>query len=216
MSLTTIFTRNAPKIASLEFDAVLEDTLESTVDFTQYPIESGANVADHGIILPRRWTLTGAVSNNPLKVEVTDFLGGVVSNLIDDSGVFAEFAGISAGLLAGSNDTRGSAAYVALLDMQASRVPFDIDCGDITLTNYVITSLSRTKDPSVENGLIFVAEMQELPTLLAITGGNQPKQYQLREGSREQTSIAAALDKGQKALQDVGDTINDAVSEVLA
>lgn len=75
MSLIQIFTREAPTIAGYAFDAVLEDTFEATVTVTSYPIESGVKISDHRILNPFKWTLTGAISNNPLKTQLTDFLG---------------------------------------------------------------------------------------------------------------------------------------------
>ncbi|MGS0546702.1 phage baseplate protein [Pseudomonas parakoreensis] len=76
MSIVNIFTRQAPTLASYSFDAVLEDTFEASVSITTFPIESGVRVADHRIFNPFKWTMTGAISNNPVKVQLTDFLGG--------------------------------------------------------------------------------------------------------------------------------------------
>ena len=71
MSIINIFTRQAPTIAGYAFDAVLEDTLEVNVSVTSYPVESGVRVSDHRILQPFKWSLTGAVSNNPLQVQAT-------------------------------------------------------------------------------------------------------------------------------------------------
>jgi len=75
MSILNIFTRQAPTIAGYSFDAVLEDTFEATVNVTTYPVESGVRVADHRILNPFKWTMSGAISNNELKTQLTDFLG---------------------------------------------------------------------------------------------------------------------------------------------
>ena len=52
MSVISVFTSQAPTIGGYEFDAVLEDTLDASVQLTGYAIESGARVMDHRIIYP--------------------------------------------------------------------------------------------------------------------------------------------------------------------
>ena len=215
MSIVTLFTTKSPTIGGLEFDAVLEDTYESEVEFTQYGIESGATVTDHGIIQPIRWSLVGAISNNPLRASVTDFLAGSVSSQFGGIGSLA--AGLSTGFLAGSNDTRSSSAFDLLRTIQISRQPFTIDAGDVTLTNMVIASLRRTKNASNEGGLIFEADLLELPTLDTVISNNkQPEQSQLREGDPSQTQATSFIEKGEQALGDVGNSVNEFVSGVIS
>lgn len=214
MSVVTLFTRKAPTMAGLEFDAVLEDTFESSVVFTQFPIEAGANATDHGIIQPNRWTLTGAISNNPLQLSVTDF-AGALSNFAG-SGALAGAAGLSAGFLSGSDDTRASDALSLLIEIKNARQPFDIDAGDITLTNMVITNITRTKNPANEGALVFVAELQELPTLDTVLSQGQPKQEELTEGDPAQSQASSLIDKGEQALSGIGDSISSLVDGILS
>lgn len=214
MSVVTLFTRKAPTMAGLEFDAVLEDTFESSVVFTQFPIEAGANATDHGIIQPNRWTLTGAISNNPLQLSVTDF-AGALSNFAG-SGALAGVAGLSAGFLSGSDDTRASDALSLLIEIKNARQPFDIDAGDIMLTNMVITNITRTKNPANEGALVFVAELQELPTLDTVLSQGQPKQEELTEGDPAQSQASSLLDKGEQALSNIGDSISSLVDGILS
>lgn len=214
MSIITLFTRRAPMLAGFEFDAVLEDTLTASVEFTQYPIESGAHATDHGIILPIKYSLIGAVSNNPLRTSLTDFTGLLV-NQIGASGLLSTVAGLSAGFIAGSNDTRGSETLDFLLSLLVARIPFDVDTGDAQLVNMVITEVERTKNPENENGLEFRADLQELPTLNTTLGNTQPSQSELREGDPAQNQIAAVVNKGERALASVGEAINSSVNEVL-
>ncbi len=214
MSIVTLFTRVSPTIAGFQFDAVLEDTFEMEVTFTQYPIESGAVAVDHGIVRPFRWRLIGAASNNPLRPTLTDFTGAL-SELFDASGTFATVAGLSSGLLAGSNDTRASETLSFLISLASSRVPFDIDAGDIQLENMVISNLTRTKDAENEGGLIFDAQLQELPTLDTVLSDNKPNQQQLRQGDPAKSQISNLLDKGEQTLKNIGNNINNAVNSVL-
>lgn len=214
MSIINIFTRQAPTIAGYSFDAVLEDTFEASVEVTSYPVESGVRISDHRILQPFRWTLTGAVSNNPLKVQLTDFLGGALSNLTDNP-VVATIAGLSAGWLAGSDETRSSTTLQFLITLMQAGEPFDIDAGDITLRNMVITSLSRTKEPRNEGGLEFVAELQELIILSRISQGGEPAPAQLRDGDPSKSAVARVVKRGQRIAREAGAAVNSAVNTVL-
>jgi hypothetical protein len=173
MSLLNIFVSKAPTIAGYEFDAVLEDTFEASVELTGYSIELGARVSDHRIVNPFKWSIVGAVSNTPLNASVLDFAGGALSNFFD-SGILSAVSGLSAGFLAGSDETRASATLNFLITLMTTGEPFDIDAGDIQLKNMVIARLRRTKDPENEGGLIFEADLQEYPTLQTTLSKNQP------------------------------------------
>jgi hypothetical protein len=214
VSIVQLFTKQAPTIAGYSFDAVLEDTFEATVEVTTYPIESGVRVADHRILQPFKWSLVGAVSNNPLKVQLTDFLGGALSNLTNNP-LVSTVAGLSAGFLAGSDETRASTTLQFLIVLMQSGDPFTIDAGDITLNNMVITRLSRTKDPSNENGLIFVADLQELITLERISFVGPPAPDQLRDGDQSKSATTRAINRGQKMVADAKAAVTKQVDSVL-
>lgn len=214
MSIINIFTKQAPTIAGYSFDAVLEDSFEATVEWTTYPVETGVNVNDHRIIQPVTWTLTGAVSNNPLKVQLTDFLAGGLSNLTNNPYV-AAVAGLAAGFLAGSNETRASTTLEFMINLMVAGEPFDIDAGDIQLQNMVITRIGRTKDISNETGLVFVCDMQELITLDRLVTLGQPAQTQLNDNDPSKSSLASVIKKGQQTLKDASAAVNDAANSVL-
>lgn len=214
MSIINLFTKQAPTIAGYQFDAVLEDTLDISVEWTVYPVESGVNVNDHRIIQPIRWTMTGAVSNNPLKVQLTDFLAGGLSNLTNNPYV-AAVAGLAAGFLAGSNETRASTTLEFLINLTRAGEPFSIDAGDIQLQNMVISRIGRTKDNSNEQGLIFVCELQELITLDRLQNLTQPSQYQLRDNDPSKSSLASVVKKGQQIAKDTNDAVSASVNNVL-
>lgn len=214
MSIINIFTRQAPTIAGYSFDAVLEDTLDVSVSITSYPIESGVRISNHRIFNPFKWTMTGAISNNPVKVQLTDFLGGALSNLTDNP-IVSTVAGLSAGWLAGSDETRAGATLDFLLWLMSEYDPFDIDTGDIILKNMAITRLSRTKEPRNENGLEFVVELQEVIELDRVAAGDQRWVYQLRNGDPSQSALARTVNKGQLIAKEALDSVSDAVNGIL-
>lgn len=214
MSIINLFTKQAPTLAGYSFDAVLEDSLEASVEWTSYPVETGVNVNDHRIIQPVKWTLTGAVSNNPLQVQITDFLTGGLSNLTNNPYV-ATVAGLAAGFLSGSDETRSSTTLEFLINLMVAGEPFDIDAGDIQLQNMVIGRIGRTKNPENEQGLIFVADLQELITLDRIPQSGQPSQTMLRDGDPAKSGVSSLIRKGRVLVKEASDAVNNAANNVL-
>lgn len=214
MSIINIFTRKAPTIAGYSFDAVLEDTFEATVTITSIPIESGVRISDHRILNPFKWTMTGAISNNPVKVQLTDFLGGALSNLTDNP-IVSTVAGLSAGWLAGSDETRASTTLDFLIWLMKSYDPFDIDAGDILLKNMAITRLSRTKEPRNEGGLEFIVEMQEVIDLDRIQRDYQCTPDQLRDGDPSKSALTRVINRGQAIAKEASDSVSKSVNGIL-
>jgi hypothetical protein len=214
LSIVNIFTRQAPTIAGYSFDAVLEDTLDVSVTITSFPIESGVRISDHRILNPFKWTMTGSISNNPVKVQLTDFLGGALSNLTSNP-IVSTVAGLSAGFLAGSNETRASTTLDFLIWLMQSADPFDIDAGDILLKNMAITRLSRTKEPRNEGGLEFVVELQEVIELDRIARDTECSIPQLRDGDPSQSALSRAIKRGQAIAKEANEAVSSAVNDIL-
>lgn len=214
MSIINIFTRKAPTIAGYSFDAVLEDTFEATVTITSIPIESGVRISDHRILNPFKWTMTGAISNNPVKVQLTDFLGGALSNLTSNP-IVSTVAGLSAGWLAGSDETRSSSTLDFLIVLMQYADPFDIDAGDILLRNMAITRLSRTKEPRNEGGLEFVVELQEVIDLDRIQRDIQCTPDQLRDGDPSKSALSRVISRGQAIAKEASESVSNAVNGIL-
>lgn len=214
MSLINLLVKRGPQLGSLQFDAVLSDDLDASVDIVQYPIETGTPIADHIIYQPIRYTMTGAVSNNPLKVSITDFTGAL-TNLVDDNPFIAAGAGLFAGWLSGSNETRSSTTLNTLLDFMYSGQVFTVDTGEITLNNMVIRRIGRSKDPENENGLIFVAELQQIITLDRVANGSQPAQYQLNSNDVSSTSISGLIERGYINVKTAATNVASQVTTLL-
>lgn len=214
MSLINLLVKRGPQLGSLQFDAVLSDDLDASVDIVQYPIETGTPIADHIIYQPIRYTMTGAVSNNPLKVSITDFTGAL-TNLIDDNPFIATGAGLFAGWLSGSDETRSSTTLNTLLDFMYSGQVFTVDTGEITLNNMVIQRIGRSKDPENENGLIFVAELQQIVTLDRVANGSQPAQYQLNSNDVSSTSISGLVERGYINVKTAATNVASQVTTLL-
>lgn len=212
----TLLTKTPPTLGkgqmTLSFDAVLEDTLEAAVELSDYPIEVGSISNDHRIKLPVRWTITGAISNNPLKVSLFNRFSGLLGELADSNGALSATAGLMAGWL-NSDDTttRNSDALNALLKLMYEGEPFMVDARDIQLQNMVIESIRRTKDASNESGLIFVAELrewQEIQSYQSIFTG----QCLAETGTETASASSNFLERGKQSIKDAGTNAAAAVT----
>lgn len=220
MSLITVLTKKPPSFGkggneSITFDAVLSDAIDASVQFTQFPVEVGGLASDHGIITPILYKITAGVSNNPIGTAATDFIGGLASNLFDDSPVGALIAGASAGFLAGSNDTRAGSTLQFLFGLMYLREPFDVDAGDVQLTNMVITNIYRERAPETEGGLIFTAELQELALISTAISNQQPGVSKLPGGDPAKTAAAAKVSKGEVFGIPVPASVQSAIGRVF-
>ncbi|MGO3542344.1 MAG: phage baseplate protein [Pseudomonas helleri] len=164
MSQMSIFSKILPAIGPLEFDAKLEGITSKSIVLTQYPVEFGANVNDHAILMPNRYLLTGAVSNNPLGLGLDDvgMMGaGAVSTAVGGVGG-AAISAISAYLLSGGDGTRASTAWASLTAIMEARAKFDLDTGKEIMRDMVIIRLDERTRPENEDGLVFIAELQQV------------------------------------------------------
>ena len=164
MSMMSIFSKTLPALGIIEFDAKLEGSTSKAVYLTQFPVEFGANVNDHAIVLPDRYRLTGAISNRPLGLGLSDIgmmgAGAVASAVGGVAG--AAISSVSAYLLSGSEETRASTAWRALSALMKTRAPIELITEFETLQDMVIVRLDQRTTPENEDGLVFIAELQQV------------------------------------------------------
>ena len=128
MALANLFIRTKREFAGISLDAVLTESFSSPITVTKNPVEFGANIADHAIIQPKKYTLTGVVSNTPLS------LTGAVGQIIDNiSGLFGDSSG--------SNLSRSQSAYEALQAIKDEREPIEVQTGLGLLKNMLILDI---------------------------------------------------------------------------
>lgn len=164
MSMMSIFSKTLPALGLIQFDAKLEGVTSKAIQLTQYPVEFGAQVNDHAIILPDRYLLTGAVSNTPLGLGLNDIgmmgAGAVASVVGGVAG--AAVSAVSAYLLSGSEATRSKDAWESLSALLKSRAPIDLITEFDVYTDMILIRLDQRTRPENEDGLIFVAELQQV------------------------------------------------------
>ncbi|EMA1800174.1 hypothetical protein SD377_000777 [Cronobacter turicensis] len=129
--LSTLFSQQSRKIGLIVPDVVVTEKHNDTLEITEHPVENGAPVADHAFKRPPE-----------LIMEVGFSGGGSLLDLLDTSSI-----GISAGL-------SPKEVYQQLLDLQESRVPFDVVTGKRLYNNMLIRVLDVTTDRTSENVLM--------------------------------------------------------------
>lgn len=202
MSLMSIFSKTLPALGIIEFDAKLEGVTSKSVYLTQFPVEFGANVNDHAIVLPDRYLLTGAISNTPLGLGLDDIgmmgVGAVASAVGGVAG--AAISSVAAYLLAGSEETRAATAWRALSAMMKTRAPIELITEFETLQEMVIVRLDQRTRPEDEDGLVFVAELQECLRVSSKVGQGVTSADQLLKNDPVATQGAPMVSSGDAAV----------------
>lgn len=203
MSLMSIFAKNLPKIGPLEFDAKLEGKTNKSVQLTRFPIEFGAPVNDHAILLPNRYLLTGAVSNSPLGLGLSDIgmMGaGAIATAVGGVGG-AAISAVSAYLLSGGNETRASTAWASLSALLESRTKFDLDTGKEIMRDMVLVDLYEGTVPENEDGLVFVAELYQVRIIRSQVAQGVTSADQLLQNDSVATQGAPMVSTGDAAVE---------------
>ena len=120
-------------------DVTIEEHHSDTLTITDHPVEQGAAITDHAFKNPAEVTMYIAWSNASL------LLSSVVSG------------SLFAGKLDDVNDLYGK-----MLDLQESRVPFDLVTGKRTYSNMLIKHISNTTDKDTENCLMLSVHMRQI------------------------------------------------------
>lgn len=203
MSLMSIFTKTLPKIGPLEFDAKLEGITSKAITLTQYPVEFGANTNNHAILMPNRYLLTGAVSNSPLGLGLDDIgmMGaGALATVVGGVGG-AAISAVSAYLLSGSDDTRASTAWASLTAIMEARAKFDLDTGKEIMRDMMIIRLDERTRPENEDGLVFIAELQQVRIVKSLLGRGVNSADQLMQNDTVSTQGAPMVTTGDAAVE---------------
>lgn len=203
MSLMSIFAKTLPKIGNLEFDAKLEGITTKAVVLTQYPVEFGANMNDHAILMPNQYLLTGAVSNSPLGLDLNDIgmMGaGAVATVV--GGVAgAAISAVSAYLLSGSDETRASTAWASLTSILETRARFDLDTGKEIMRDMMLIRLDERARPDNEDGLVFIAELQQVRIVRSRVDKGVTSADQLMQNDSVATQGAPMVDTGDASVE---------------
>lgn len=137
--LSTLFHQQSRKIGLIVPSVVVSEKHSDTLEITEHPVEIGAAVADHAYKRP-----------SEVVMEVGFAGGGSLLDFVDTSSI-----GLSLGL-------SPQETYQELLDLQSSRIPFDVVTGKRLYSNMLIRALEVTTDKTTENVLSAVLTLREV------------------------------------------------------
>lgn len=141
---SALFSLGTRKIGIIVPDVTLLEKHNDTLEITEHPVESVTSsgtgtISDHAYRRPSEVTM-----------EVGFAAGGSLLDLLDTSSI-----GISIG-------TSPKETYQKLLDLQRSRIPFQLSTGKRVYDNMLIRSLEVTTDMTSENVLMATLTLREL------------------------------------------------------
>lgn len=137
--LSTLFYQQRRAIGIVIPDVVISEKHKDTLEITVHPVEMGAAISDHAYRRPCELTM-----------EVGFSAGGSLLDFADTTCL-----GLSLGM-------SPKEAYQSLLDLQASRIPFDVVTGKRLYSNMLIQALEVTTDRTSENVLMAVLSLREV------------------------------------------------------
>jgi len=115
------------KIGRLELDATLSYTPKMNNDVTSFPIEDGSDISDHIRNKPREISLTGFITDTPVRVDTT------VSDL----------------LVSGARGSRVSASYIELKKIWTDRDVVDVITGLEVFTSMSFREIQKVTTETV-------------------------------------------------------------------
>lgn len=134
--MITIHEKTRRSIGDFVLDATIQEDYQSVVSITEFPVEFGASINDHRIILPQIYLVSGRVSDTPFR----------------DDGQWVNSA----------DETRSAAAFAAFRELQTTGEPIDVQSGLKLYENMVIIDIRCTQDPATARTFDFTAILQEV------------------------------------------------------
>lgn len=171
--LSTLFQQQSRRIGLIVPSVVVSEKHSDTLEITEHPVETGAPVSDHAYKRP-----------SEVVMEVGFAGGGSLLDFIDTS---------SLGLTLGLSPKE---TYQQILDLQTSRIPFDVVTGKRLYSNMLIRSIEVTTDRTSENVLMAVLTLREV-----IITQTQQIAVADKADMKEGANTSAVINSGTKAAK---------------
>lgn len=154
VTLQTLFGKDR-KIGSMTVNVVINESTNDTLTITKQPVQQGASITDHAYKEPTSFSMTAHQKDN-----------GVLDSLValDPLGALNSLNPFSGGATSGL-----AKIYQSLLDLQNSRVPFDIITPKRIYRSMLLAALSVTTDKQTENILALSMSFQEVLIVSVVT-----------------------------------------------
>jgi hypothetical protein len=180
------------KKESIVFDAVFEESHEANLEVTDNPVETGVTVSDHAFMKPLVVTISGGVSDTPLRRVSNDRYSPMkeseaelIRQMLPDAFLY---------------DSRSKRAFQVIQELQASAQPFDLQTGLRFYRNMVCTSIRASQDKDTASVLIFEAVFREV-----IIVNVQTVKYKLEKGTSQSRQAGQKKDRGEQQGTEVTD-----------
>ncbi|HCC6159122.1 TPA: hypothetical protein M5979_005319 [Klebsiella pneumoniae] len=171
--LSTLFQQQSRRIGLIVPCVVVSEKHSDTLEITEHPVETGAPVSDHAYKRP-----------SEVVMEVGFAGGGSLLDFIDTS---------SLGLTLGLSPKE---TYQQILDLQTSRIPFDVVTGKRLYSNMLIRAIEVTTDRTSENVLMAVLTLREV-----IITQTQQIAVADKADMKEGANTSAVINSGTKAAK---------------
>lgn len=171
--LSTLFQQQSRRIGLIVPSVVVSEKHNDTLEITEHHVETGAPVSDHAYKRP-----------SEVVMEVGFAGGGSLLDFIDTS---------SLGLTLGLSPKE---TYQQILDLQSSRIPFDVVTGKRLYSNMLIRAIEVTTDRTSENVLMAVLTLREV-----IITQTQQIAVADKADMKEGANTSAVINSGTKAAK---------------
>ncbi|ELX8408480.1 MAG: hypothetical protein E7E41_20155 [Klebsiella oxytoca] len=186
--LSTLFQQQTRKIGLIVPSVVISEKHSDTLEITEHPVEVGAAISDHAYRRP-----------SEVVMQVGFAGGGSLLDLLDTTSF-----GLSAGL-------SPREVYQNLLDLQNSRVPFDVVTGKRLYSNMLIRAIEVTTERSTENVLSAVLTLREV-IITSTTNSKVAAKTDMKEGA----NTSAMQNSGVKTPVQKNESILSRLSGVVS
>lgn len=132
-------------------DAIFTTTTEHTLTITQHPVQTGANIADHAFVNPRRISM---------EIGISDAMAYRIAGCYSEPG-----------------QTKSIQAYKTLCKKQAERQPLKVITRLDTYENMLIESITINDNPSTQYALRASIELVEVLTAQVAEGKVSTRQW---------------------------------------
>lgn len=128
-------------IAEVALDASIQESHVLEADITSNPVEDGAEITDHASIKPKRLTITGFITDTPVK-----YFSGIQETITNVSG----------------SDSRSKTALDNLELLFKTKQPFTVVTGLKSYDNMLFSRIEIPRDRNTGKALRFTAELKEI------------------------------------------------------
>lgn len=132
--------------------ATLEEVHNDELEITDQPVEFGAMITDHAFKRPAECIITVGYSNSPGSSALIGSLVGAVTGTL----------GGIASLLTGNSVNQVRDVYQKFLELQESRVPFDVYTGKRIYKDMLVKGLKTVTNKELENAMVLVVHLRQI------------------------------------------------------